>query len=62
VLKKGNETLANCERLKILTSDGKMRLTDVADTEQVLPLIRPVHSNVKTGIKLTGDSRLEIRI
>ena len=30
----GNETVTNCNRLKMQASDGKMRLTDVADTEQ----------------------------
>jgi hypothetical protein len=29
----GNETLTNCERLKMLAPDGKMRMTDVADTK-----------------------------
>lgn len=28
----GNETVTNCHRLKLLAEDGKMRLTDVADT------------------------------
>ena len=32
----GNETVTNCHQLKMLAKDGKMRLTDVADTEQVL--------------------------
>lgn len=30
----GNETVTNCHGLKMLAADGKMRLTDVADTEQ----------------------------
>ena len=29
-----NETVTNCNRLKLLSADGKMRLTDVADQEQ----------------------------
>ena len=33
--KEGNETVTNCNRLKMLAADGKMRLTDVADTEQL---------------------------
>ena len=33
--KEGNETVTNCNQLKILAFDGKMRLTDVADTEQL---------------------------
>lgn len=32
--KEGNETVTNCNRLKMLAADGKMRLTDVADTAQ----------------------------
>ncbi len=35
----GNETVTNCHGLKMLAPDGKMRLTDVADTEQFLRLI-----------------------
>ena len=40
----GNETVTNCERLKMLAPDGKMRLTDVADTEQLLRLIQSIPS------------------
>jgi len=40
LLKDGNETVTNCNRLKLLAEDGKMRETDVADTEQVFRLIR----------------------
>ena len=36
----GNETVTNCHQLKMLAKDGKMRLTDVADTEQVLRLVQ----------------------
>ncbi|MBT3934530.1 MAG: hypothetical protein HOF35_09750, partial [Bacteroidetes bacterium] len=31
----GNETVTNCHGLKMLAPDGKMRMTDVADTEQL---------------------------
>ena len=31
----GNETVTNCHALKMRAADGKMRLTDVADTEQL---------------------------
>jgi hypothetical protein len=34
--KEGNETVTDCHGLKMKASDGKMRLTDVADTEQLL--------------------------
>ena len=33
LLDEGNETVTNCNDLKLLAEDGKMRLTDVADTE-----------------------------
>ena len=33
--KEGNETVTNCCQLKMLAPDGKMRSTDVADTEQL---------------------------
>lgn len=44
LLKDGNETVTNCNRLKMLAEDGKMRLTDVADTEQLFRLIQSVPS------------------
>ena len=42
--KEGNETVTNCNQLKLTAADGKQRLTDVADTEQVLRLIQSVPS------------------
>ena len=36
----GNETVTNCHQLKFLAADGKMRLTDVGDVEQILRLIQ----------------------
>jgi hypothetical protein len=48
----GNETVTNCERLKMLAPDGKMRLTDVADTEQVLRLVQSVPSKRAEPFKL----------
>jgi len=38
----GNETVTNCNQLKLPAQDGKMRLTDVADTEQILRLIQSI--------------------
>jgi hypothetical protein len=35
LLKEGNETVTNCNRLKLVAEDGKMRSTDVADTDQL---------------------------
>ncbi|MDO5664230.1 MAG: Bro-N domain-containing protein [Bacteroidia bacterium] len=40
----GNETVTNCHALKMPASDGKMRLTDVADTQQLLRLIQSIPS------------------
>lgn len=40
----GNETVTNCHALKMKASDGKMRFTDVADTEQLLRLIQSIPS------------------
>lgn len=40
----GNETVTSCHGLKMLSPDGKMRLTDVADTEQLLRLIQSIPS------------------
>ena len=34
----GNETVTNCHQLKLRAEDGKMRLTDVADTKQLFRL------------------------
>ena len=38
----GNETVTNCHQLKLLAADGKMRMTDAADTQQ---LLRIIHTN-----------------
>ena len=42
--KEGNETVTNCNQLKLVAEDGKKRLTDVADTEQLFRLIQSVPS------------------
>ena len=42
--KEGNETVTNCNALKMSAADGKMRLTDVADTEQVFRIIQSIPS------------------
>jgi hypothetical protein len=44
LLKEGNETVTNCNQLKMPAPDGKMRLTDVADTEQLFRLIQSIPS------------------
>ena len=40
----GNEIVTNCHGLKMKATDGKMRLTDVADTEQLLRIIQSIPS------------------
>ncbi len=42
--KEGNETVTNCNRLKLPAADGKMRLTDVATTGQLFRLIQSIPS------------------
>ena len=48
----GNETVTNCHGLKMRAADGKMRLTDVADTEQLFRLIQSVTSQKAEPFKL----------
>ncbi|MBU1052596.1 MAG: hypothetical protein KKC46_02065 [Proteobacteria bacterium] len=61
--KEGNETVTNCHQLKIQAADGKMRLTDVADTEQLLRLIQSIPSPKAEPFKLwlarVGYQRIE---
>jgi len=44
LLAEGNETVTNCNALKMEAPDGKMRMTDVADTQQLLRLIQSIPS------------------
>lgn len=48
----GNETVTNCHGLKMLAADGKMRLTDVADTQQLFRLIQSIPSPKAEPFKL----------
>ena len=48
----GNETVTNCHTLKMLAADGKMRMTDVADTEQLFRLIQSIPSPKAEPFKL----------
>ena len=60
--KEGNQTVTNCNQLKLTATDGKQRLTDVADTEQVLRLIQTIPSKKAEPFKLwlahIGQERL----
>lgn len=59
----GNETVTNCNALKMPAADGKMRLTDVADTEQVLRIIQSIPSPKAEPFKMwlakVGAERLD---
>lgn len=44
LVKEGNETVTNCNQLKLEAEDGKMRLTDVGNSEQVFRLIQSIPS------------------
>lgn len=59
----GNETVTNCHQLKMKAADGKMRKTDVANTEQLLRIIQSIPSKKAEPFKLwlaqVGRERLE---
>lgn len=59
----GNETVTNCNRFKLQAADGKMRLTDVADTEQLFRLIQSIPSPkaepFKVWMSQVASSRLD---
>jgi hypothetical protein len=59
----GNETVTKCHALKMMAPDGKMRLTDAADTETILRLIQSIPSPNAEPFKLwlarVGYERLE---
>ena len=61
--KEGNETVTNCHELKMVAPDGKMRLTDVADTETLFRLIQSIPSPKAEPFKLwlakVGYERIE---
>ena len=59
----GNETVTNCNALKMRAADDKMRLTDVADTEQLLRIIQSIPSPKAEPFKMwlakVGTDRLD---
>jgi len=59
----GNETVTNCHGLKMTAADGKSRLTDVADTEQLLRLVQSIPSPkaepFKQWLARVGYERIE---
>ena len=58
-----NELVTNCNQLKMKAQDGKMRLTDVANTEQLLRIIQSIPSKKAEPFKLwlaqVGRERIE---
>ncbi len=58
----GNQTVTNCNGLKMQSQDGKMRLTDVANTEQLLRLIQSIPSKKAEPFKMwlakVGNERI----
>jgi hypothetical protein len=63
LLKEGSELVTNCNRLKMISSDGKYYKTDVADTEQLFRLIQSIPSPKADPFKLwlaqVGSERLD---
>lgn len=59
----GNETVTNCNGLKMTAADGKKRMTDVADTEQLLRIIQSIPSPKAEPFKMwlaqVGRERIE---
>ncbi|MHB1454108.1 MAG: BRO family protein [Saccharofermentanales bacterium] len=63
LLAEGNESVTNCNALKMRAADGKMRLSDVADTQQLLRLIQAIPSPKAEPFKMwlakVGSERLD---
>ena len=63
LIKEGNQTVTTCNRLKLRAADGKLRMTDVADTEKVFRLIQSIPSPKAEPFKLwmaqVASTRLE---
>lgn len=59
----GNQTVTNCHSLKMTAADGKKRMTDVADTEQLLRIIQSIPSPkaepFKAWLARVGSERIE---
>lgn len=59
----GNESVTNCNALKMTAADGKMRMTDVADTQQLLRIIQSIPSPKAEPFKMwlarVGSERID---
>ena len=62
LVKEGNETVTNCNQLKLRAEDGKMRLTDVASTEQLFRLIQSIPSKKAEPFKLWMAQVAKLRL
>ena len=62
LIKEGNELVTNCDQLKMIALDGKLRLTDVADTQTIFRLIQSIPSPKAEPIKMwlakVGNERI----
>ena len=58
----GNETVTHCHGLKMTAPDGKMRLTDVADVEQLFRLVQSIPSPKAEPFKLWLSSLARERL
>ncbi|MBR6508880.1 MAG: hypothetical protein IKT19_05065 [Paludibacteraceae bacterium] len=63
LIKEGNETVTNCNQLKLPAADGKMRLTDVADLEGILRIVQSIPSKkaepMKRWLAEVGSERIQ---
>lgn len=63
LIEEGNETVTNCHGLKMKAADGKRRMTDIANTEQLLRIIQSIPSKKAEPFKLwlaqVGRERIE---
>jgi len=63
LIEEGSQLLTNCKQLKMIAEDGKMRLTDVANTEQLMRLIQSIPSPkaepFKLWLAMVGKERID---
>ena len=63
LITEGNQPVTNCHQFKLKATDGKMRLTDCANTEQLLRIIQSIPSKkaepFKQWLALVGKERLD---
>ena len=62
LIKEGNETVTNCNQLKLPAPDGKMRLTDVADLEGIFRIVQSIPSKKAEPLKLWLAEQGRIRV